>query len=210
MSVEAQQQEFRKNQSYRDQYRVALKWLVMMTVIAIGLTATLVYLNVAQKPAKAYATTTSGVIVPLHALNEPVVTNKYILQWASLATRYAFNLSFVGYQQQLQNAQQYFTTDGWSKFMAALKAGKLIQTIESEHVNMSAVVSGTPVILNQWVAGGRYHWRVQFPLLVTFTSASENKQLNLIVTMNIQRVSTLSDAQGVQINDFSAVRPIGG
>ncbi|MCK1862760.1 DotI/IcmL/TraM family protein, partial [Legionella pneumophila] len=43
---------------------------------------------------------------------------------------------------------------------------------------------------------GRYSWRVQMPILVTYQSASEFTQQNNVVTMLITRVSTLNSPRG--------------
>ncbi|WP_280522060.1 DotI/IcmL/TraM family protein [Candidatus Coxiella mudrowiae] len=44
----------------------------------------------------------------------PVVTNTYLLQWAALASRTAYNLNFEGLsKKQLKVVSSYFTGDGW-------------------------------------------------------------------------------------------------
>lgn len=204
----AQQIEFKKNNFYRDQYRRTIKFLLLNGFIAIGLVLVLGYLLLFPGQPKYYATTTNGEVIQLHALSEPVVTNNYIIQWASIATRTALNIGYVRYKTQLLAAKPNFTPDGWMQFMRALNTSGLLKTVLNEKVIMSAVVSGAPVVLNRAVLHGRYTWRIQMPVLVTFESASENKQTKLIVTMNVQRVPTLNAAKGIQISDFRAVEPV--
>ena len=69
---------------------------------------------------------------------------------------------------------------------------------------MSAVISSPPVITGQMIIHGRMTWRVQMRLLVTFTSANQQRQEHLTTTMNVRRVATLNVAQGIQISDFVA------
>lgn len=198
---------FEKNNLYRDHYRRALKFVVMLSVSAVILTAVLAYQCLRTPTLKYYATTTEGRVIPLYSLSQPVITNSYLLQWASLAARGAFNLDFTHYQAQMAQAKPYFTSDGWQKFSAAMKSSGLLDTVINKKLIMSAVVAKAPVILFRGVVQGRFTWRIQLPLLVNFESASENSSAqHWLVTMNIQRVPTLTAPKGIEISDF-AVTP---
>lgn len=202
MSEVIEELEFNKNNFYRDSYRRIVRYLIFMSMLTLVLTTILAYMNFRPKQPNYYATTTNGEVIPMHSLSEPVVTNTYILQWASLATRNVFNLDFVHYQDQLQKVNSYFTPGGWKQFNMALQESGLLKTVQDKHLDMSAVVSGAPIILNSAVIHGRYTWRIQLPMLITFTSASETSVMRLLVTVNIQRVSVLSAEKGIQISDF--------
>ncbi len=204
MSKKAHELSSQKNLLYRDHYRRTIKGIVVMSVLSIILTVILMGLIISQEQPKYYATTTTGRVVPMHSLSEPVITNKYLLQWASLATRAAFNMDWVHYQSDLQKAKSDFTTDGWNKFMKAMKKSGLLSTVRDQKLQMSAIVSGSPIIVNTGVIHGRFTWRVELPVLVTFTSASQTKESHWLVTMNIQRISTLDAYKGIQISDFKA------
>lgn len=202
MSKQSQDIEFRKNNFYRDQYRRVLRWSIFLAIVAAALTVILAYMNISEKNPKYYATTTHGQVIQLHSLTEPVVTNKYILQWASLATRSVFNLDFAHYQQQMTNIKPYFTQGGWKQFTKALNDSGLLDSVKDKKLEMSAVVSGAPLIINRSVESGRYTWEIQLPVLITFGSANENAQTKLIVTMKVKRVPVLNDPKGIQISDF--------
>jgi len=193
-----------RNLLYRDHYRRTIKSIIVMSTSAGILAVILAGLIITTPQPKYYATTTAGQVVPMHSLSEPVVTNDYLLQWASLATRTAFNINFVNYNAQIDKAKSDFTPDGWSKFMDAMSKSGLLKTVESKKLQMNAIVAGTPVIISTAVIHGRFTWRVQLPILVTFTSASATSKSHWMVTMNIQRISTLDAYKGIQINDFSA------
>jgi len=204
MSKAKHELEAQKNILYRDHYRRTIKGIVAMSVITIALTAVLVVLMVTREQPKYFATMTTGRVVPMHSLSQPVITNKYLLQWASLATRTAFNIDWVHYDTQLQTAKSDFTSSGWSQFMSAMNSSGLLTTVKDKKLQMTAVVSGTPVIINTGVVHGRFTWRVQLPVLVTFNSASMSRESHWMVTMNIQRISTLDAYKGIQISDFKA------
>jgi len=191
---------------YRDNYRKLLRYLLGLSVIAAVLSALLVVELMSRGEPAYYATTTTGRIVSLNSLSEPIVTSDYITQWASLATRSILNLHFDNYQNDLQQASGYFTPNGWASFQDALKKSGMLDTITGDKLDASAIVNGSPVILDREVLHGNYTWRIQLPVLVTYTSASASQQANFMVTMNVERVPVETLATGIAISDISAQR----
>lgn len=198
--------ELTQGNKYRDQYRQLLKYLLGLSVVAAGLATFLVVQLVSRGEPAYYATTTTGDVVQLNSLSEPIVTSNYILQWSSLATRAILNLHFSSYQDDLQQASGYFTKNGWSSFQDALDKSGMLQTITQNKLDASAIVSGEPVILDKEISHGSYVWRVQLPVLVTYTSASQNQQAQFIVTMDVSRVPVVTLETGIAITNFSARR----
>ena len=202
MNTQSQENEFQINDFYRIGYRRTMKWLVFLSIVCAVLTIILTWMVYDQKQPLYYAAVTTGEVVPMHALSEPIVTNDFIIRWSALAVRRIYNLSFDSYEQQLNAAKGEFTPEGWDRMTAAMKG--LISQLSGSHLVISSVVEGSPVILSRLIIGGRYTWRVQMKLLVTYTSANEQRQQNMIITMNVQRVSTLDVPQGIQIIDFQS------
>lgn len=202
----SEQFDLAKGDLYRDNYRKLLRYLLGLSVSAAILAALLVAQLMLRGEPAYYASTTTGQIVSLNSLSEPIVTSDYIVQWASLATRSILNLHFVSYQNDLQQASGYFTKDGWDTFQQALQKSGMLDTIVSDKLDASAIVNGTPVILDREVIHGSYTWRIQLPVLVTYTSASNNQQANFMVTMNVARVPVESLATGIAITNINAER----
>lgn len=199
MSNKIEQQ---KNYEYRDSFRWVLTALVAMLILCVILTISVGYKAIFPGQVRHYASMTTGQVIPLPTLSEPVVTNKYILEWASLATRAALNLDFVNYTKQLNDASVYFTSNGWKAFSNALDSSGLLAAVQSKKLIMSAVVPDAPVIRFTGVVNGRRVWRISLPVLVTFGSASEQRQRRMDVTMIISRVPVLDTPEGIQITDF--------
>lgn len=195
----------KKNNAYRDSYRVTIRWLVRMLVVTLILSATLMWMTIDTKQPAYYAAVTTGDIVRMHSLSEPVLTNEFIVRWSALTARRLFNLKFDEYKTQLNALKDRFTSTGWQKMQLAFKSSGFIRNLVDNKLIMSAVISSSPVVVAQMVIGGRMTWRVQMPILVEFTSASEQRQESIIVTMNVERVPTLDVAQGIQVSDFQAV-----
>lgn len=196
--------EQQKNFEYRDSFRWVLTALIVLSIAGILLAAGVIYKAIFPGEQRYYASMTTGEVIPLPSLEEPVVTNTYILEWASTATRAAFNLDFVNYKAQLDKASENFTSGGWRAFSKALDDSGLLPIVIDKKLMMSSVVSGQPIIRFQGSVSGRYIWRIQMPILITYGSASEQRQKALSVMMIVSRVPVLDTAVGLQITDFEA------
>lgn len=199
--------EQQKNYEYRDSYRWVLTSLVVMLIVSVILSAAVAYKAIFPGQIKYYASMTTGQVIPLPTLSEPVVTDKYLLEWASLATRAALNLDFVNYQKQMQDASIYFTDRGWDGFSKALEDSGLLETVKSKKLLMNAIIPGPPVIGFSGIVSGRHVWRVTMPVLVTFGSASDERQRRFMVSLVISRVPAVDTPTGIQITDFEAKTP---
>jgi intracellular multiplication protein IcmL len=196
--------EQQKNYEYRDSFRWVLIGLIVLLILGVLLTAAVMYKAIFPGKVKYYASMTTGEVIPLPALDEPVVTNDYILTWAALAARAALNLDFVNYDKQLKEASVYFTSSGWNAFSSSLNNSGLLKTIQDKKLVMNAVVPNDPIIVFAGVSHGRYVWRLSMPVLVTYGSASDQRQRQLRVSMVVSRVPVLDIPQGIQITDFEA------
>jgi len=193
-----------RNNFYRDSYRRVLAVLLFMVVANIGLLGLLAYRMTHVTPTRYFATSADGRITPLQPLSQPLVSVSALLQWANQAAVDAYSYNFVNYRKQLQAASEYFTPSGWRTYEAALKSSRNLETVIARKLVVTAVATGAPVILDQRVVNGRYAWKVQMPLLVTYQSASTLFQQPLVVTMIVTRVSMRDVPKGIAISQFIA------
>jgi len=191
-----------RNNFYRDNYRKVTGALLLMLVINIALIGIVFYQIFSPPSPQYFATSTDGRITPLYPLSEPMVAPNELLQWAERASVAAYTYNFVNYREALQRVQNDFTPDGWKYFEKALKDSMTLETVIAKKLVVSAVATGAPVILDQGVINGRYAWKVQMPLLVTFQSSTEQTQQSLIMTMVISRVPTVDVPRGIAIVSF--------
>ena len=194
---------FEENHFCSDNYYRVMRFLSLLAVIGVVLSFILVWMSFDRPLPKNYAAVTTGQVIPLHALSEPIFSTQFILQWSANVAQSVYNMSFDDYQDDLNKVKESFTSAGWEQMMTALQ--NVITTMTGNRVNISSVVSGAPVILAQMEIHGRHTWRVQMPLLVTYTGASGATQSHYIVTMSVQRVPTLNRAEGIRVIDFSSL-----
>jgi intracellular multiplication protein IcmL len=191
-----------RNEFYRDNHRKTVWLLFLCVFIIVILGGGLVYIVTHPPQPQYFATTIDGRVTPLVPLDQPNMSTSALLQWANTAAIAAYTYDFVTYRQALQAASEYFTPDGWSAFMDALTSSNNLDAVTSKKLIVSAVATGAPVVLAQGLLEGRYSWKVQMPMLVTYQSASQFSQQSVLVTMLITRISTLTSARGVGIAQF--------
>ncbi|MCD8525211.1 MAG: type IVB secretion system apparatus protein IcmL/DotI [Gammaproteobacteria bacterium] len=191
-----------RNNFYRDNYRRVMKLLLIMSIVMVILVLILAYLFTHRPEPRYFATTQSGRILRLIPLNQPMLSSEALLSWASQVAMSAYTYNFANYRQKIQTQEINFTGDAWQQFLQQLKDSGNIQAVDQRKINVNAVVSGSPVIVYQGMLKGRYAWKVQVPLLVTFVSASDRFQKNYMVTMVIVRVSTVQNQNGVAVAQF--------
>ncbi|MFZ4077074.1 MAG: type IVB secretion system apparatus protein IcmL/DotI [Legionellaceae bacterium] len=191
-----------RNRFYKDGQRKMMV-ILLISMIANFLLAFLVGYVVTHPPApKYFATSINGRITPLFALNEPNQSDSAVLQWSNQAAIAAFTYNFVNYRSELQASSGFFTSDGWTQFLKALEESNNLDAVKAKKLIVSAVATRAPIILQKGILNGRYAWRVQMPLLVTYQSASEFSQQSNVVTLLITRVSTLNSPRGIGISQF--------
>lgn len=191
-----------RNEFYRDNYRKVVAALLFSFFIILVLAAALFYIATHPPAPRYFAASNDGHIVPLVPFTQPNLSDATVLEWSNTAATAAYNYNFVNYRQALQQAADYFTPEGKQMFFSAIKSSNNLQAVISKKLIVSAVATGVPVILEQGLLAGRYTWKVQIPMLITFQSASQFSQQSVTVTMLVVRVSTLTSPRGIGIAQF--------
>lgn len=191
-----------RNNFYRDSYRRVLVALLFLIIINLVMAGTLYYLLSHRPTPQYFATTSDGKLIRLYPLSAPVVSTAELLQWATVAATSANTFNFANYRKELQEASRFFTPSGWKEYQKELKGSRNLETVLAKKLTVSAVATGAPIILDQGVVLGKYKWKIQLPILITYESSSTKISQPLVVNMLVTRVSTLDTPQGVAIDAF--------
>jgi intracellular multiplication protein IcmL len=191
-----------RNNYYRDGQRKLIVLTIISALTNVALVMMLGYIVSHPPEPRYFATSINGRITPLFALNAPNQSDSAVLQWANQAAIAAFSYNFVNYRSELQASSGFFTAEGWTQFLDALQQSNNLEAVKAKKLIVSAVATRAPIILQKGILNGRYAWRIQMPLLVTYQSASEFSQQNSVVTMLVTRVSTLNSPRGIGIAQF--------
>jgi intracellular multiplication protein IcmL len=191
-----------RNTFYRDGQRKIVLILLFSVIVNVLMLSLLGYLLTHPPAPKYFATSINGRITPLFALDEPNQSDSAVLQWTNQAAIAAFTYNFVNYRTELQASSEFFTSSGWTQFLSALQSSNNLDAVKTKKLIVSAVATSAPIILQKGLLNGRYSWRIQMPLLVTYQSASEFSQQRNIVTILVTRISTLNSPRGIGISQF--------
>lgn len=185
----------------RDNYRRVISVLLFSMMIIVVLVVAFIYVTTHPAQPQYYSTSIQGRINPIVPLDQPNLPPSALLQWANQAAVASFTFDFEHYQDQLLGARNFYTPDGWSSFMNALQT-KVLPTVIAKKVVLTSVATGAPVILEQGDFDGIYTWKVQMPMLVNYQSASALQQQTMMITLIVERVSTLDAYRGIGISSI--------
>lgn len=189
---------------YRDNYRRVIIAVLLSIMIIASLIAALAYIITHPPQPQYFATTIQGRITPVVPLDQPNLPPSAVLQWANSAAIASYTYNFQDYRAELQAASDFYTPTGWTNFLDALSKSNNLTSVISKKLVVSAVATGAPTILDQGVIDGIYTWKVQMPILVTYQNVNQVAQQPVMITLIIQRVSTLSSFRGIGIASLIA------
>lgn len=197
-----------RNKFYREGYQSLMKIAIAQGMVVVVLAFLVVYkMFIEPPPVRYFATSNDGRIIKLTPLNEPSMTDATVLSWVSQAASNVMTFSFLDYRTRLQQSAEYFTPVGWDGFLKAIQESRFLEGVRVQQQIITAVPADAPVIIarkQENESGDRFYWRIQLPMIVTFTSgektASKRQLLNLVVV----RVSPLENPSGLGIEQWVA------
>lgn len=191
---------------YRDSFGKVVFVIICLVVAIAMLVALSIYFYLKKPEPIVFPVAEEWRVQPPVPLMEPYLSIPDLLQWVSNAIPNAFVYDFNNYNDQLKNAAQYFTSEGWSIFLGQLNIYANYNTIKSKRLFVRARVTGAPFIVNQGILSGRYTWWVQMPIEIIYDGYSPPATKNIKLQVLITRVSTLNNLMGVGINNVIVVK----
>lgn len=191
-----------RNEFYRDgYYRVLFCVLVLlaMNILLVGM----VYHRWTNPPAPQYfAATADGRVIKVQALSDPSLTDDFVLQWTANAVHKAFTMDFIHWREQLQDASNNFTPDGWTYFSDTLKKSDNLKTLAELKMVSNAVITGAPQVIQKAVVDGHYAWSIKLPMLITYSSSAKTISQPVKVTVIVLREPVQYYPQKIAINNI--------
>jgi intracellular multiplication protein IcmL len=186
---------------YRDSFGKVV-WLIIAAAIAVAcVSAMFAYLYLTKPPPITFAVGDEWRIQPPVPLDQPYRTTPDLLQWVSDALPRVFQYDFNNYNDQLKNASQYFTTDGWKVFLNQLNNYVNYNNVQTYKLFVSGTPASAPFILNQGLILGRYGWWVQMPLTLRYIGNNRNSTQDLTLQVLVVRVPTRNNLSGIGIDN---------
>ena len=196
-----------RNKSLRQRARFVEQMALLKMLVLLSLVLLVVLLVIIIKPQNKffYATPDKGsTLLRLTAMDHPSLTQDFVLRWAKVVVRQAYNYNFNNYDTVLDSIKDKFTSSGYSIFRSAVEASGLVPVIKSKQLIMSAIVPSDAEVLYRGKLDNRFIWVIRMPLLLNFESASEpSYQRRRWVRLTVTRVSPLvAPYSGIQISRF--------
>lgn len=195
-----------KNDFYRDGFNKVIFALGLTFIIIALLVAASLYLFLA-KPAPVYFGTDEEwrVLKPV-PLDQPYLTVAKLLQWSTDAITSAFTYDYTNYTAQQQMNKQYFTDNGWKKYLDILNKYATYTMIARTKTFVNGSAYGAPFIVSQGLLPIKvFAWWVQMPLKLQFSGYSRTYSQTLTFQIFIVRTSTLNNINGVAIDNLVIV-----
>lgn len=195
-----------RNAFYRDGYRLLLRISILQGVVIVLLVSTIVAMVLSIDTRYVYfATTTDGRIINIVPLNEPYRSRGEVVAWASRHAQDVMLFGYNDYRQRLQKASTNFTSTGWESFTKAMKEARILEAVEARRLTVSMQIGAAPEVKNAFEKNGIYTWYLQFPVVIKFDGENPPNDMSATLVLQIVRVSTLQNPDGISIEQWIAV-----
>ncbi len=192
-----------RNEYYRDGYRALQKVVMGLVICVILLIGAMFYvISVHQPQDRYFATTVDGRLVPMVSLSQPNLSSPALMSWVAQAATEVLTFGFHDYRRRLQESSRNFTRTGWESFTGALERSSILEMVQNNRQVVTAAPRAAPVLLWEGLENGRYTWRIEVPLIVTYQSGQQRKTDSLRVTLTVVRVPKLESPNGVGIEQW--------
>lgn len=194
---------FSRNAFYKRLHFLVLAALVLCWIIIITLAWMIFYL-VQNPPHPLYfATDEIGRLIHIIPVNTPNMSPEETKKWAIEAVEKSLSYDYINYRGQLQNAEKYFTSYGWTKYMSALSLSGNLRALTARKQIVIARVIGQPKVIADGLLKGAHAWKYTMPVLITYMmppyngSADSQYSNALNVTVLVQRQAVLEGYKGL-------------
>ncbi len=186
--------------------RIFFRTVIAATIVIIGLMIAIFWrIRNPEEPRYFQVKLEQGQkqFTPLQALNGRLFSRQDLLMWVQEVVGNVYTFNAITYKQKFDYLlANDFTSDGASSFRQTLADSQLVNQVITQQVNLTGLVSGQPVILQEGSLMGQYTWKVQMPVLLTFENANQVSTKRILVTVLIVNVPTQQSPQAVAIKEF--------
>lgn len=194
-----------RNAFYRDGYRLMMRVTIIQGIILVLLVAAFVAMLLSMETRYVYfATTSDGRIIPIVPLSDPYRSRADVISWAAHSAQKVMRFNYNDYRQKLQDAASSFTPSGWESFTKAMKESRILEAVEARKLMVTLDIEGAPEIKSAFVRDGVYTWYLQFPITIRFEGTEPPAPISAKLIMQIVRVSTLQNTEGLSIEQWVA------
>jgi intracellular multiplication protein IcmL len=192
-----------RNSFYRDGYRMLLRVSLIQSAVIVMLVFAIsgLFMTVKTRPIY-FATTSDGRIIDIVPLGEPYLSPAQLVAWTAATAQSVMRFGYHDYRDKLQQAASNFTSTGWNSFNKALKEANFIEAVQARKLVVSLEINAAPEIQSAGERNGVYTWYVHMPVTIKFDGDQPPQPINTTLQLQVVRVSTLQNADGVSIEQW--------
>lgn len=185
--------------------------VLAVSIISLVLGMSIVLLTLINKKSSliplTYATINKQELInngnPLVTFDYPQQSYAVIGEWIFSAIMSIYSFNFNEIEDQIDNAEYYFTKQGFAQYQNALKRMNIVETIKKEKIQMVTVPSGKPYLVHTGVLNGSIRfWRFVVPVSIGSYSGEEVKVKKNNINILIVRVPAYENPKGLAIAEF--------
>lgn len=141
-------------------------------------------------------------------LEEPNISQALLADFANRAAVSVHTYSYINWRENLSYATQtYFTPVGGRGFLDSFAQSRILKEVQRSYYVVSAVSSGIPVVERSGIDHGRYFWKIQVPITITYRQNSDYKAEERLIEMTIVRIDpSPKNPNGVAVDSFVSVQ----
>lgn len=153
-----------------------------------------------------------GRMLPLVPLSESNMSDSMVADFALEAVRALNTYDYINWISQFNEAQRFFSPQGWKAFDAELQSVDTLRAVEARKMVVSVRPTGDVRVTWKGLApNGVYAWQVEAPVDIRYTAHSDmqsgtggNRQEG-VALLTISRVPTTNNPRGVGIQAYKFV-----
>lgn len=149
-----------------------------------------------------------GRLLPLVPLSKPNVDQAEIANFSLEAIRKLNTYDYINWVSQLNEAQFYFSSQGWKKYDEELQRVDTLKAVQARRMIVAVRPTGDVRLVKEGkTSAGIYVWQVEVPVRVSYTAHVDssgqggNAQIGK-VTLTISRVPTTENPRGIAIQVY--------
>jgi|AntDeeMinimDraft_5_1070356.scaffolds.fasta_scaffold05531_3 intracellular multiplication protein IcmL len=201
------QRRIERRDYYQHTTQRLLVMLLTLLVAVIALVAVVGYMALRGPVVSNFAVTPDLRVVKMTGLEEPLVTEQGLRNWAADAVREIYSFDFVHWRDQMSSTRNLFaTTQAFNAFVSAVDESGILGTVRRKKLVVSSILKEPANITASGEYKGRYSWRIEVPMRIRYESSSSARTQDLLINLVVQRVSQAENPRGLGISQIIAPR----
>ena len=139
----------------------------------------------------------------IDTLGYPHQSFRNVQGWVVDAIAASYSFDFYNFDQQVKNAEYYFTSGGYASYLRALRGVDMEGKIKKQQLVVSIVPTREPVATNSAGLGENYYWWVRVPVLVSYSGGKKPVLSNYNIDVLIVRTPPYKNHRGLAIAQFN-------